>query len=417
MPSRRNYTSIYYDGRSRLQTYTPVTNFNAQGISKGMLDIISSEMEALYDAAEYVYRSIDPTRNSGRDLDNMGFLVGERRRAAVSSADFTNTNFNFYIDKKLNWTVDAMLGELYSSAELDVLIQNGYVTINDDLTYNLIIPAGTNVSNSNALVTYTTLDDAILTSRDSAFVGVIATTTGPGRNVGVNSLVTHTLNQIPELRKIARYIKCANRFPIQNGAYTQTDDQLRYNISTAGSAFGGNELDIRRTTLQVPGVRNIFYEKNKFGAGTAHIIVDSISPLASEGLIASVRQAAQSVASYGDVIFVSRPKYLGVELNFSIRVEPGTTDPLTIRNQARDAIIQYINDLNIGGEIVWNRIISTALDTPGIVDFIPNYFKYGKYDIFNKVNKEQIVLRFINQRARYDEKFYTDTGLITCCVA
>lgn len=415
--TRRNYTSVYFDGRTRLQNNTPINNFNAQSTTKALLDVISVEMERLYDAGDYIYRAIDPTRAVGKDLDNLGFLVGEKRNESVTAADYSNTNFHFYIDKKLNWSIDQLLNKFYSAEELDQLKQAGYLTLTPSMNYNLIIPKGTIVQNIDGTITYSLISDANLEGTKPAYVGIIATGAGPSKNVGSNVLVDHLIFQIPELRKIARYIKCTNTFPIQNGAYSQSDDQLRYRISTKGSAYQGNELSIRRAVLQVPGVRDILYEKNKFGAGTSHIIVDAVSPLASEGLIAAVQEAAQAVSSYGDIVFVSRPKYLGVELNFSIIVEPGTPDPLSVRNQARDLIIQYINDLPIGGEIVWNRIVSIVLDIQSVEDFIPNYFKYGTYDIYNKINKEQVVLRFINQKARYSEKFYTDSGLITCCVA
>jgi hypothetical protein len=31
------------------------------------------------------------------------------------------------------------------------------------------------------------------------------------------------------------------------------------------------------------------------------------------------------------------------------------------------------------------------------------------------LNKKQIILRFVNQQAKFDEKWYTDSGLISCC--
>lgn len=419
MATRRNYSAIFYDGRTRLQQYTPVNNFNSQGITKAFLDIIALEMERFYDAGEYVSRAIDPTRSVGLDLENIGYLVGERRNGAANAGDFTKTNFYFYIDQKIGLSADALLAEYYPiTAEMDVLVTNNFAVLNTSTNeYGIRIPAGTFVKNIGGGISYTTTEDVLLEDTSDGFVGVTAIASGPTSNVETNVLVTHSISEIPELRRIARYIKCTNNFPIQNGAYSQSDDQLRYRISTKGSAYQGNELSIRRTILQTPGIRDILFEKNKFGAGTVHIIIDAVSPLASEGLIAAVKQTAQNIASYGDIIFVDRPDYLGVEINFSIRVDPGTTDPLAVRNQARSALIQYINDLPIGGEIVWNRVVSIVLDIPSVIDFIPNYFKYGKYDVNNKVNKEQIVLRFINQRARYNEKFYTDTGLLTCCIA
>ncbi len=418
MPTRRNYATIYQEGRTRIVNNTPVNNFNPQGIAKSFLDILGLEMERLYDNAEYIYRSIDPTRAVGRDLDRIGFLVGVQRQGSVYAADFSETNFSFYIDKKLNWSINQLIDELYSSSEKDILVQNGFLFLNADRSVSyMTIPAGTSVTNSDQTIAYTTVNDVHLTGTTEAYVAVTAVGSGPSYNVESNMLIAHSLYQVPELRKLARYIKCSNSFPIQNGKYTQTDEEYRYNITTAKAALPANELYIRRTALGTPGVRDILFEKNKYGSGTVHIIVDGISPLVSTGLIAVVKQNVQTAASYGDIIYVSAPEYLGVELNFSIRTNPTATDPLTIRNQVRSAIISYINNLPIGGEIIWNRLVSIALDIPDVIDFIPNYFKYGKYDALNKVNKEQIILNFINQRARYNEKWYTDSGLMTCCIA
>lgn len=418
MITRRNYAAVFYDGKARLQQYTPINNFNMQGISKGLLDIISLEMERFYDGADYLSKTIDPTRAVGLDLENIGYLMGERRASGANAGDFTTSNFYFYIDPKIGYSAHSLIEKFYSAAEIQTLVDNNLIVLDTSTQeYSIRIPNGTTVSNTGGSVSYTTTGDVFLTGTNDSYIGITSVASGPSSNVETNVLITHSIFQIPELRKIARYIKCTNSFPIQNGTFSQSDEQLRYKISTKGSAYQGNELFMRRTALQTPGIRDILFEKNKFGAGTVHIIIDAVSPLASEGLIAAVKQNIQNTASYGDIIFVSRPEYLGVEINFTIQVEPGTVDPLSIRNQVRNAMIQYINDLPIGGEIVWNRLVSIALDTSGVVDFIPNYFKYGTYDIVNKVNKEQVVLRFINQKARYTEKFYTDSGLMTCCVA
>jgi len=417
MPTRRNYANIYQDGRIRIQNNTPVNNFNPQGTTKAFLDILGLEMERLYDNSELIYRSIDPTRAVGRDLDRIGFLVGVSRQNSVSASDYSETNFYFYIDKKLSWSINKLVNELYTPDEILVLETNGYIykAFDGSIEY-LIVPQGTLVSNSNESNSYVTVNEIHITGSANAYGPIQAVGAGPAYNVESNSLITHSLYQIPELRKLAKYIKCTNTFPIQNGKYTQTDEEYRYNITTAKAALPSNELYIRRTALSVPGIRDILFEKNKFGNGTVHIIVDGTSPIMSQGLISAVQQLCQTIASYGDVIIVSAPEYLGVELNFTIRVNPTATDPFTIRNAARNAIIGYINNLPIGGEIVWNRLVSTVLEIGEVIDFIPNYFKYGKYDTANKINREQIILNFINQMAKYNQKWYTDTGLITCCV-
>lgn len=417
-PVRRNYLSIVQDGKVRLENNSPVNNFNAQGTSKGFIDIIGLELERFYNSLEGVSTAIDPTRAVGLDLDKLGYLVGELRDSAVTASDYSKTNFRFYLDTRLNWTITNLIKRNYSQEEQNDLVNKEFVILDSDNDPStLVIPQGTVVQTFDGSVSYTTTEDAHLSGNNGAgYVGIIATSAGPISNVQTNVLVSHLLANVPELRRISQFIKCSNRYPIQNGKYSLSDEEFRYRISTARSAIRSNELSIRRSVLSVPGIRDALFEKNKFGNGTVNIIVDGDSPLLSDGLIGAVKEKVQQELSYGDVIYVSKPEYLGVELDFAIRTDPiANSDSNILRSQARAAIIQYINDLPIGGEIIWNEIITAVLSIEGIVDFIPRIFKYGEYDSFNKINKKQIILRFINQRAMYNQKWYTDSGLIQCC--
>mgnify|MGYP001188635700 CR=1 FL=1 len=418
MPISRTYLEVYRDGQRRLRNNTPVTNFNQQSLSKAFLDIMSVEVEKIYSDIDFIYSSLDPTRASGSDLDKLGLLVGVKRNEATVAVDETDTNFYFYIDLKVDWNIQKLIYSLYSEQEIDLLESNGYVVKTNGYVSRLILPRGIVISNYDNTITYTTIDEITFDADDtSKYVGIIATGTGPEYNVISNILINHNISTIPELIKLASMIKCTNTFPIQNGSYSMTDDEYRYNISIAKSALNSNELSIRKSALEIPGIRDILFEKNKFGNGTINIIVDGVSPLISDGLLLAVKENVQKNMAFGDVLFVSSPEYIGIELNFNIELELGITDSLSIRNQARNTVIQYINNLTIGGEIIWNQLVANVLEIDGIKDFIPVYFKCGKYDPVNKINKEQIILRFVNQTAKYNEKFYCDAGMITTCIA
>jgi uncharacterized phage protein gp47/JayE len=416
MATRRNYLNIVEDGRTRLEQNSPVNNFNPQGISKAFLYILGVEMERYYDSLEYIYKAIDPTKATGTDLDKIGYLVGESRTNSITPSDYSTTNFYFYIDPRINMKISSIIKRNYTYEERSTLVSKGFlVNDNNGEPQTIIIPKDTVIQNFDGSVSYTTINSVNLEDADS-YVGVIATNTGPTFNIQTNTLVSHTLQQIPELRKISQFIKCSNRFPIQNGRYSLNDEEFRYKISTARSAIRANELSIRRAALSIPGIRDILFEKNKYGNGTVSIIVDGISPLTSQGLIDAVKEKIQQDLSYGDIVFVDRPSYIGIELDIGIITKIGVTDDLSVRQQVRSSIIQYINDLPIGGEIIWNQIIDVVMDVEGVEDMIPKIFKYGEYDIFNKINRNQVILRFQNQRADYTEKFYTDSGLVSVCI-
>jgi uncharacterized phage protein gp47/JayE len=279
----------------------------------------------------------------------------------------------------------------------------------------LLIPAGTLVVNNTSSIKYTTVDNVYLSNTSNeVYVPVVATTEGAGANVQSNVLIKHNLNQYDVIRDLTKYILCSNRYPITTGKAAAGDEEYRYNLSLGRINFGINEVAVRQAALSVPGVRNVLFERGRYGNGTFNIIVEGISPIVSEGLMDVIRQRIISQTTGSDAVYVQRPDYLGIELNFEIVAETGT-DLVSLRESTRADIIQYINDIPIGGTIIWNRIISIIMDRNGSMDFILSYFKLGEYDVFSKFNKNQIILRPINQRANVIEKFYTDAGLVSVC--
>lgn len=413
--TRRTYADVYRDGKKRLRDYTNINNFNPQGITKGYLDMLGIEIDRLYDTADYIYRASDPTKGVGVDLDRTGFIVGENRTSAVVATDSTYTNFHFKIDPRLNWGVQKLIEQNYTPDEREVLKDNGFIIVENGSIVQLIIPQGIAVGNTSDSIVYTTSSQAVLSGSEYGYAPVISTAIGADSNVQSNVLIKHSLSNIPELRKIAHFIKCTNQFPIQNGSYSLSDDEYRYNIATAKAAIPTNELAIRRAALSVPGVRDVLFQRHKFGNGTMHIIIDGVSPIISQGLIQAVTERINQSASYGDTVYVTAPEYLGIELQFFIEVDDGIESDGYLREAAKNVIIQYINDLPLGGEIVWNQIVSNVIAIEGIKDFYPNIFKYGNYNAMSKVNSKQVILRFMNQKAKYNQKWYCDLGMISCC--
>lgn len=413
--TRRTYADVYRDGKKRVTDFTPANNFNSTGLTRALVDMQAVEMDRLYDIADYIYRAFDPTRSIGSDLDKLGLLVGENRLESVVATDFTYTNFHFMIDSRLNWSVQDLIEQNYTPEERDILEDAGYITRTGNSITGLILPVGTIVQNTGGTITYTTTQETTLVGIAPGYATIVANAAGSNSNVQTNVLIAHKINTIPELRKIAHFIKCTNTYPIQNGAFSLTDDEFRYNIATSKAAIPTNELSVRRAALSVPGVRDVIFQRHKFGNGTYHVIIDGVSPLISNGLITSVEERLRQTSSFGDNVFVTAPEYLGVELKFFIRTDPTIHNDSFLRDTTIRVILQYINDLPIGGEIIWNQIISDIIEIEGIEDVIPSEFKYGKYDPLTKINKKQTILRFMNQRAKYNQKWYTDSGLITCC--
>jgi hypothetical protein len=293
------------------------------------------------------------------------------------------------------------------------LFREGYIDDVDNITY-FKIPKGTAVSNVSESATYTTIEDTFIRSdSNEAYVPVISSNTGTFSNVQANELTKHSLSLNSFLKNVALYINCTNRYPITNGSDSMTDVDLRYQISLAGASIGSNEINIRRKLLNIPGVRNITYTRGKYGNGTVEVIVEGVSPIVSEGLLRAVEESVNSSFGGGDKSYVYRPEYQGVELNINVFTDIGI-DQATVIDPIKNNLVAYINDIPMGDDIIWNQLVDIIMTGP-VKDFIVSYFKLGEYDIFNKMNKNQKVLRYANQKQKYNQKWYCDTGMISCC--
>lgn len=415
MPTRRSYIDIKSDGRTRLTNATPITEFGETSIAGAFLDMIATESDQIYSEIEYVHRAIDPTRNYGKELDNLGYMLGITRDAGYIAIDDSVTNVYFYIDKRTNMSPGSLINNLYKNniPMKEKLVQQGYIN-NASVPSEIIIPANTTIYNNDKSISYITLSETrISNSNPQAYVGVVASREGSYANVQSNTLVKHELGNIFVLKDLAKYIFVTNTFPIQTGSDSMGDREYRYKISTQPQSINANELTIRQAILSIPGVRNAYFERGKYGYGTYSVLIEGTSPLVSEGLLNIVKQKINSLDG-NDAAFVYAPEYRGIELSLEIIIEIGYNTDVVIEN-VRTNIINYVNNIPVGGTLVWNTISAIIMSVTGVKDYITNYYKIGEYNAFKKLNTKQVVLRTINQRTHSTEKLYTDKGLIKLC--
>lgn len=418
MPFKRTYAEIQNDSQTRLEGNTPLTYFGPTSIGATLVSQQSLEAERIYAELDQLYSVFDPTVVGGDRLDKIGFIFGASRGGAVYAADTTFTNFHFKINPSLGLNLAGLINQVYPiNTKLRFrqrLFDLGYIdnVVNPTM---LSIPSNIVVSNSDDRTQYITLTSATITNESStAYVQVRAVSPGDSNNIASNELTKHRLGEINGLRDLATYIICRNNFPISNGGNPVPDNTFRYRLSLIPSSYAGNEARIRDAIITIPGVRNVFFERGRYGNGTLHIMVEGINPIVSDGLLNTIRELSEAASSGSEIIYVEAPDYLGIELSLDVIVNPGA-NRTSISEAARRAVIQYINDIPIGGELIWNQVVSEITAVEDVVDFNLSYFKMGEYDSLNKINKNQIILRTVNQRSDWNEKFYTDAGLISIC--
>lgn len=415
MPTKKSYLDIYTDGKTRIKNNTPITNFSSTGVINNLLHAHALEVEEVYNTIERLYTAFDPTRANSSDLDVLGYLVGATRQSPTVPLDISYTNFFFYLDPGLTSGVSGLFSSLDLSLDLrQRLFDNDY--INDvNSPSEILIPAGVSVSTKDESITYKTMTPVLITnSNTEGYTPVIGTLEGPYQNVDSNQLVKHSLLTDSIFTQVARYILCSNRYPISSGKNSLSDNEFRYNVSINSKNKIDNEIAVRQAAISVPGVRNILFERGRFGNGSINIIVEGINPLVSDGLVEVVRQRVQSLFTGSEKIFVSKPIYRGINIKFDVLVGIGS-DVNTIKELTRTAVINYINDIPLGGVFIYNEFIERAMAISGVKDIVINSMKIGEYDAFNKYITNQVLINNTNQKTLYNQKFYTDSGLIEVC--
>ena len=418
MPYRRTYSEAQSDAQTRLEANTPLTNFGPLSIGATLVSQQSVEVERVYKEIDRMYSVFDPTVAAGDQLDRIAFIFGAQRNGSVYASDITYTNVYFKINPSLGLNLAGLINQVYPAATKLRFRQRledlGYIDSALSPT-SLTIPSDMILTSTDGIKQYRTLNAATITNESSeTFIQVVAATPGSTHNIISNELTKHRLGEVNGLRDLATYIICTNKFPINNGGDPISDNTFRYNLSLLPSSFLGNEARIRSAVLGIPGIRNILLERGRYGNGTLHIMVEGVNPIASDSLLSATKEIAEAASSGSEIIYVDKPDYLGIELNLDIIVSPGANRS-QITETVRSTVIQYINDISIGGELIWNRIVSEITSVAGVNDFNVGFFKLGEYDSINKINKNQIILRTVNQRSDWNEKFYTDAGLVSIC--
>ena len=77
-----------------------------------------------------------------------------------------------------------------------------------------------------------------------------------------------------------------------------------------------------------------------------NLIIEGISPIVSEGLLAIIRERLSTLSPSSETVFVHRPEYLGIELKLDI-ITSLTSDLNSLKESVRTDLIEHINNIPI----------------------------------------------------------------------
>lgn len=279
------------------------------------LSVYTDTLAGYYKDAQKIYEANDLDKATGMDLDIIGEKLGLPRYEATKAS----TTLQF--------------------------------TTTDELTTTVDIPAGVEVSGPNGIVYRTTEAFTFNASTSTASVGAMSKT--PGRSARVK---TGELDEVLTIPESLTNLTVVNTSPSYGGKDEESDDDYRERLSKwRYIEQKGNEYAYRNALNNLDGLDDYRLIPKWDGAGTVKIITIPSTSTVKQSVYNTVQ--ADAVLFDEDVTVVSAIEY-PVEVYCSINVDYDVINPYSltekqdIRNRTEQAIIDYVDSLNIGQDFI-----------------------------------------------------------------
>ncbi len=328
---KKTYDELVAQSIEDLSYNTSITNMNAGGTARTLLEVINSRMSEFYETLDINHAMGFLSSADGYFLDLIGELFNVNRlTAGYASASSLDSVQKFYVSS-------GFLGDKIPS---------------------LSIPAGTTVSSIDGSISYSVVSSAVFSAgAKEVYVSITASEEGEVANVGRNVLVAHDIS--------VAGVYTTNEKAIVSGVDTESDGNYRYRIANATlSAERANETAVRLAALTVNGVANVAMIPYARGIGSYDVIVIPAEGLPTATLVANVQTAIDSVQAYGVRGTAVAPTIVPVDLEIRIvfvdDVIPERQD--TIKKNVQISVEQYITNIPLGGEFILNELRQQIMD-------------------------------------------------------
>ena len=396
----QTFDELYNEARNRLLTETKVSNLSPGTIARALLQVYTSQNANLYTYVDQRILDMGVSSATGSNLDELGKLVGAKRQGSL----FAQTPVRFFINPDIDMSFQDVL---------DLLNQR---TAGNATT--ITIPQGTSVKAGD--VSYVTASDAVLQQGTTeATVVVVASLSGTFGNADAGAINT-IIWPNPVLAILQGIVNVTNDEEVQSGSDSLQDEDYRFFITNATTASAmANETAIRLAVLSVPGVSDVIIQNYAYGIGTFAVYVTSTSPIVTQGTLQAVQAAITSTQAQGVRGVAISPDLIGVQINIALTFLPTTraADMNSITLNAQKAVIDYVNNLKTGEEMVVNEIIDQVMNvSPSIHDSEIVSIAIGDYDLVTGLlDNVDNSIAVSNVTPKLTEKLVTNTVLATVC--
>jgi uncharacterized phage protein gp47/JayE len=263
----------------------------------------------------------------------------------------------------------------------------GQITVNG--ANGTVVPVGTQFSTTVLLgqslptLLYESTASGTI-SAGSVVVPIRALQPGTAGNVGAN--------QITRLASgVAGVTSVSNAGNVVGGTDNESDTDYRLRLLSfvRNPPAGGTKSDYIRWALEISGVGDAQCVPLARGAGTVDVlIVDLLFGVPAAGLITEVQDyiapspadEGGGLAPIGADVLVLAPDFITIDVSVDMVVDASYVAQDVI--DAVDAgIIDYINRLVIGDDVLFNHIANVVHDTPGVLNFSSLLVEAGVVDI------------------------------------
>lgn len=178
----------------------------------------------------------------------------------------------------------------------------------------------------------------------------------------------------------------------------ELDSDYQYRISKQCLVLASsNETAIRLAALSVKGVSSAKLKPYASGAGTFTILIVLDGTRNADDTLKDVKETVEQTMAYGVKCNITTPTLVPLKMSFKLyfKDEVSTTDSQSLIFKVKEALTDYIANLDIGEPLMIDQITQTIMDVSD--DILSHQNVYFELD-----NQRAL---YVNQSIRWFEKF------------
>lgn len=320
--------------REEITGRTNITNFERDSKVHALSKVFTEEIVTLREDQISVIYANQLSNASGRALDEFGDKLGlPRIKSKPATVNRSEINLAFYVET-------GTFGSINGAASIP-------------LPASVKIASDPNTNELNTTVEYQLLSTYTLPSGSAIYyVTARAVNFGTSSNVGTGVLRQHDFTNYVDSANNS--LKVVNFYPILNGTDDEQDDVYRFRLANHyNRMMQNNDIRMKLSALEVPGVVNTRVEPGYFGIGTAAVFALGAENQANTSLLNALQDRLDYWKAPGGETFASSATE--VFFDFEVEVSPtrslNNSEILRLKSEINRSFLAYFRRLTLGSVV------------------------------------------------------------------